>query len=44
METNIITDEYRKIVADVNGDGEITASDYILIRNYIMDGDKILVH
>ena len=24
---------------DVNGDGKVNASDYVLIKNYIMEGD-----
>ena len=41
-EHGIILEEYECIIyADVNGDGKISAMDYTLIRNHIMDVKKI---
>ena len=36
METRIITDPERLTAADANGDGRISALDYIAIKQYIM--------
>ena len=32
----ISLDDTAKKAADVNGDGKISASDYVLVKNYIM--------
>ena len=41
MEVKDITDEYKKMAADVDEDNEISAVDYTMIKNHIMDIKKI---
>ena len=40
MQTNLIKDSLSQNAADVNKDGKISAGDYVLIKNYIMNGTK----
>ena len=41
MDVKKITDANMKLTADVNGDNKISALDYTLIKNDIMDVEKI---
>jgi hypothetical protein len=43
MDVKKITDTNAKLTADVNGDGKISALDYTLIKNDIMDIQKLKI-
>ena len=40
MKSSGIDNSAKKSAADVNGDGKVSAGDYVLIKNYIMKGTK----
>lgn len=41
MEVQKITDTNMKTVSDINGDGKISSLDYTIIKNDIMDVQKM---
>ena len=41
MESRGLENDESKKAADVNKDGKITAADYVLIKNHIMNGTVI---